>query len=290
MSGESWTSGEVDLDALADYTAGVLDGAEAATIANLVATDPRWGSAHTALLTSVTAVRRDLRAAAAAPARMPDDVAARLDRALAAEAGRGGVVVSLDAARSRRRRIATAVVGTAAAAVAVLGGLSIAAQLNFGGQAGTADVAPAAEGGAPGRAEAPLPPAAPSFSSAGGPVLLVSGRDYTAQTVSVLTAGAPAAAPESAGKTAMPDAAFGDAARGAVGGALARLAPPAALQECLDAINASYPGVARTVDYARYEGVPALLAAVQQGTSLMIVIVGPDCGLADADVIATVPA
>lgn len=294
MSGD--TRHPVDLDVLADYTAGVLDGAEAARVADLIETDAGWAMAYEALVRAEAAVRDDLRAAAAVSDRMPEDIAARIDAALTSLPERGGTVVSLDAARARRRRIATAIAGVAAAGVAVLGGLSLAnTQMSGGMEAADAPVL------AP---EASDPPVAPRESDGGGsgdmgsvtgdssawPLVIASGRDYTTGSVRDLRAYAGAAPPAEVDKTSRPDMAMGDAPRAAAGGALARLAAPAALEACLAAINAIQPGQPVVVDFARYEGAPALVTLVRQTASSIIVIVGPDCGISDADVITTVPA
>ncbi|HLT12432.1 MAG TPA: hypothetical protein VK028_16765 [Micromonosporaceae bacterium] len=294
MSGD--TRHPVDLDTLADYTAGVLDGAEAARVADLIETDTGWARAYEALVRAEAAVRDDLRAAAAMSDHMPDDVAARIDAALTSLPERGAVV-SLDAARARRRRIATAVAGVAAAGVAVLGGLSLAnTQMSAGMEAADAPVL------APEAAEPPVAPHGESDGVGSGdmgsvtgdssawPLVIASGRDYTTGSVRDLWAYAGAAPPADADKTSRPDMAMGEAPRAAAGGALARLAAPAALEACLAAINAIQPGQPVVVDFARYEGAPALVTLVRQTASSIVVVVGPDCGISDADMITAVPA
>lgn len=292
MSGD--TRHPVDLDTLADYTAGVLDGAEAARVADLINSDVAWARAYDALVRTESAVRDDLNAAAAASGRMPDDIAARIDALLTSLPERGGAVVSLDAARARRRRVAMAVAGVAAASVAVLGGLSIAYNQLPGSF--TAADAPAL---APEMSTAPIAPRDSDGSGGVGslsgdpsawPLVIASGRDYTAGSVQDLRAHAGAAPPAEADKTSRPDMAMGDVPSAAAGGALARLAAPAALEACLAAINAIHPGQAVVVDFARYEGGPALVTLVRQTASSIIVIVGPDCGISDADMITTAPA
>jgi hypothetical protein len=74
---------DVDLDRLADYVGGALHGTpEAATVAHLVATDPRWTRAHAELVAADALVRADLAVLAGEPETMPGEVAARLDAAL----------------------------------------------------------------------------------------------------------------------------------------------------------------------------------------------------------------
>ncbi|GAB3312399.1 hypothetical protein EK0264_09485 [Epidermidibacterium keratini] len=72
-----------DVDTLADYQAGVLDEQTSAEIAAHVAADPRCQQVLAALDATVAQLR------SMPPVRMPENVAARINAALAAEAGRG---------------------------------------------------------------------------------------------------------------------------------------------------------------------------------------------------------
>ncbi len=93
-----------DLDLLADFTAGVLDGTpEGAAVADRIAADPEWAELHAALVRADEAVRAELTALPVEP--MPADVFARLDAAFAAE--RAGV------ARQAAERAETVTAGTA---------------------------------------------------------------------------------------------------------------------------------------------------------------------------------
>ncbi|BCJ65488.1 hypothetical protein [Polymorphospora rubra] len=77
-------SREVDLDLLADYVGGALEGTpEEATVARLIADDDRWAGAHEALLVASGAVTADLADWGAASETMPADVTARISTALA---------------------------------------------------------------------------------------------------------------------------------------------------------------------------------------------------------------
>src|SRR5437762_2651621 len=79
---------DVDLDRLADYVGGALDGTpEADAVADLVATDPRWSAAYSGLIDADLAVRSDLAAVAREPQPMPPDVLSRLTAALAVAPG-----------------------------------------------------------------------------------------------------------------------------------------------------------------------------------------------------------
>lgn len=73
---------EVDIDRLADYVGGALDGTpDEAEVASLVAGDPAWRAAHDALTAGMASVAAGLGALAAEA--MPADIAVRLDSALA---------------------------------------------------------------------------------------------------------------------------------------------------------------------------------------------------------------
>lgn len=85
MSGARF--GEVDLDLLADYVGGALDGtAEAGAVAGRIAADPAWERAHADLTAALAAVETDLATFAVTTVPMPADVAARIDAALAGAA------------------------------------------------------------------------------------------------------------------------------------------------------------------------------------------------------------
>ncbi len=284
-----------ELDRLADYTADALDPADAADVARLVQTDSRWAGAFRALTQADAAVRADLAAAAAVPVAMPEDVTARLDNALAAAAR--ATVISLAEARAksqpnksqpnrshsdrshsnRRRRLALA--GIAAAAFfAVAGGLVLNSQLTTGTTSSAG--APAAEAD---RNGATAPPAlalpSPGFDSAfGTPAVLATGTDYRLDTLPELSR-QPAAAAGGSKTSATP----GPLAAQDAPGALARLTTPAGLAECLRVVTARYPGTAVLLDYARFDGEPALMIVVRRGSASTIVAVGSNCGIAGSD-------
>lgn len=309
---------EFDLDQLADYAAGLLHGAEAAEVADLVVTDPTWRSAFTALLEADATVRARLHdAAQAAPELMPDDVVARLDQALAtaavasrAQSGTSRVtaaVTSLDTARSmrgsrsaktgasrRNRRLVGAIATAAAAVAAVVGGLSVLPDM---GGSETAAEAPGfrtesdAGAGDPGPAMAPSAPPggeAPNTTNDARPVLLSSGTDYGQPTVAQLAERIRAAGPSGAPAT-------GDTTRDALSSlrptapaALIPLTEPEALAACLAQVRSVHPGAPAVLDYAWYEGQPALLILLRSGQAATVVVVGPDCGGSGPDVVTVV--
>jgi hypothetical protein len=172
----------------------------------------------------------------------------------------------------------------AAAVVLGLGAVSLTPVFRGGG-AGDARTATSDSAG---RGSAPLP-------SGGGPAsyaaadVHASGSDYNAVTLAAL--GAPIAARGSnstqtesgpnalgaptqpAGPTEVPDT-------------LRRLTEPDARAACLKAIIAQYGGTARLLDYARYQGSPALIVVLDgaQGVTgrKWVVAVGPKCGTGGA--------
>jgi hypothetical protein len=294
---------DVDLDRLADYVSGALDGTPDATaVANLVATDPRWTRAHAALVTADALVRADLAALASGPEPMPDDVAARLDAVLAAEppltgaaptdggpplsvlpGGRAGA-----APKPHRRRWGT-VVGVAAAVVVALGigTVSLAPHLressrSTAGNEGLRDTGK----GAP-------PAAAPSYAlrAPNTPGLSASGSNYTAESLAGL--GGPTAAAEGGDKanTNRPNAMEAPASQpamlpAAVPEQLRPLLQPEARDRCLKAILKEYGGTATLMDYARYQGSPALVVVLDGAHGVAgrrwVVVVGPKCGTGGA--------
>jgi hypothetical protein len=157
------------LDLLADLHAGVFDKDTAAELRTRIATDPD----ARATLAALDATRTEL--AALPPLRMPDDVAARIDRALREEAaaqpvpgqgqGQGqptmAPVVDLAAARARlRRRGLLLGAGLFTAAAAVVGIITVS-----GLTGGTTTGTPRA--GAPHPGDQALPPLAISRADLG---------------------------------------------------------------------------------------------------------------------------
>ena len=278
-----------ELDRLADYTADALSPTDAARVAQLLATDARWSAAYRALRQADTAVRANLAAAAAQPTPIPDDIAEQIDAALRRLTAPGATVVSLDAARAKRRRAFTMGIAAAAATVvAVIGGIAFNA-----GLIRSESTSPAMDAGSQaGRNAAEVPaPAASALAGADAGVadgarVLASGTDYRLDTLRVLTAQAPPSSRTSDSKTEeSPQFAAGEAP-----GALARLTTPAGLADCLRAVTGSHPGVPVVLDYARFEGQPALIIVIRQSSSLTIIATGPECGTSGTDEKAAVSA
>ncbi len=297
-SGRRGIAPGVDLDLLADYAAGALEGSSDEQRASaLVASDPEWADALRSLRAADAMVRADLARLADTPEPLPADVATRLDLALRrAASGRierdhaeftedltddpesTGTTdlsgpVDLRAERLRRRFRIAAVASIAAGLLA----LAVPAGYLVLGQNSATD----SESGlaaTEGRSDAGAPEAVPSDAQGReGPAalgertvpIIASGLDYSRNTIS--------AVPGQRAETAR-------TAPQKVPQELSRLLAIPALDDCLTAIRTSYPGAVTIVDYARFEGMPALLVAITEATgSTRVVVTGPDCGRSGID-------
>jgi hypothetical protein len=132
--------------------------------------------------------------------------------------------------------------------------------------------------------------------AAAGMQVLDSGADYTATTLAdppdaqFRRSSSDAAAPDSGvgGPTQAPNRPLGAA------DPLSRLRPQAALQLCLDAIqeaNSGGPIVVRTVDYAQFNGAPAVVVRFSAPNGSWAWASGPACGTPSggANTLASVP-
>ncbi|GAA3280258.1 hypothetical protein Dvina_53810 [Dactylosporangium vinaceum] len=278
---------EADLDQLADFVGGALDGTpEADHVRHLVSTEESWAEAYAMLVTADAATRDELHALGAEPAVVPPDVAQRLDAALAGAIvtpPTDGPVVDLARAREarRRRRMRWTAGLAAAAAVLVCGGVGVQVLRDTA----TNSDKPSAAMPDAGRAEQQTDNAGgvvPAEGSAGsGSAVTFSGRDYAPGTVGNLSGQAPQAQSESRNNLS------GSAgAAASVPSPLARLADPAARAACLSAITKEYGGQVALVDYAAFQGQPALVVVVDGSRTAagkrLVVVVGPDCGIGGA--------
>ncbi|MEU8816375.1 hypothetical protein [Actinoplanes sp. NPDC048796] len=275
MTGAAEFSG-VDIDLLADYIGGALEGTpDESVVSTLIADDPRWRAAYETLGGRMAMVGAEL--GRLAPEPMPADLAARLDEAFSAPP-RLELVHDTGSVPKRRQRRWVTPIAIAAGVVAFVG---------FGADylAGRDNAADnTASSSAAGSAEQAAPTAAPPTLS--------SGTDYTKATL----ANAPS---EPLSAAANPDETFSaeknsDRAAAATAPELSRLLPFAALQECLDAIqraNAAGPIAVESVDYARFDGKPAVVVRFTAGNGVWAWASGPDCGspAGDADTLARVP-
>jgi hypothetical protein len=285
LTAEEW-------DRLADYLAEALDPADAAQVAQLISTDPRWADAYEELTRADALVRSQLSALADVPEPLPADVLARLDTALATtiRADADADVITLPAQRgggraragrvgegrrrgSRVRRFAGVVVGAAAAVVGVTFAVNITTQLTD-----TTVSSPAMD-----RGEA-VAPVTPGFAAV-NPVVVASGTDYTFESLTTLGRGSlstAAPAPGNDDQGPLPPAVVSSP------GPYANVGTNVGLASCLGLVLGAYPGTATLVDYARFEGTPALVILIRQATGRVAVVAGPNCGAGDADVRAVV--
>lgn len=275
------SGGHPGIEQLADLDAGVLQAAQNS-----------WTRAHVddcascrGALSALATTRADL--GALPPVAMPDDVSERLSAALAAQSEPPAVaivppgVTMLPTARARRR---FTVAGSAAAAVILL----LAGGVVFG-----------AVHGHPGRV-------ASSTVKAGAPNQRVAvsstGRDYTRADlpsavpglVHPLAASAGAAAPTPL--TRAPSQAPGDSGANSAAGApdthaLDRLHNQTALRTCLTELAGSATVAPLALDYAQFEGAPALIVVLpgtgtgpSAGSRADVFVVGPGCTTDDAQV------
>ncbi|MDT5037760.1 MAG: hypothetical protein QOE03_2945 [Micromonosporaceae bacterium] len=297
--------GDVDLDRLADYVGGALEGTPDETaVAELVITDPDWTRAHAALVAADVLVRTDLAVVAARSEPMPADVVSRLTAALAAEppvepaagvadAGPGRPHLSAlpggrtDAAAERTRRLPqrrwSAIAGVAAAVMVVgFGAVSVASRFAAGTDSTSSSSTDSKAGPALGRQ-----PGSASDTAAGPAVINASGVDYDASSLAAL-----AARPSVRGNgLRSSNAAAGGNLEAAspvpqpfatVPEALRPLSDPGTRGTCVNAITARYGGTPVLLDYARYQGSPALVVLLDgvEGVAgrTRVVVVGPSCG------------
>jgi hypothetical protein len=295
---------EVDIDLLADYVGGALDGTpEQAVVAALIADDPAWRVAFDELSGGMAAVRAQLHSYGAVLEPMPADVAERLDAALAsAVADPAPILASLAAPStprtvmsgdggasvrplrgvpnhgSRRRRARWAVPLAAAAGLLAFVGFG----LDYVTGPGSSDQSAksAAAGGGEVFAQSG---SAESDASRTGPEIIHSGIDYQAGSLGAMHPMAAAGA-SSTPRQFVPgptDEADKAEAPLAPGSPLVRLEDRSALHQCLDAIaqaDASGGFSADTVDYASYEGLPAVVVRFTAADGSWVWASGAGCG------------
>ncbi|MDI1461667.1 hypothetical protein QEZ54_11850 [Catellatospora sp. KI3] len=269
----------VDLDLLADYVDGALDGTpDEALVADLVAHDPAWAEAADRLRTALPLVSADLALLAAATEPMPADLAARFDELLAGpqfaavpaplpRPGTGERALDRRPVPADRRRRRWAVpVGVAAAALAVAGVSLPLSQ--FGG-----DVAFDSAAEKPASAE--LFPSVP---------LTASGEDYNRNTIApnVRESAEPPVTTLSTKGTPKTSATDDLSARTPAELQYLATSQPA-LVSCLSAVLSSTPGTVELVDFARFEGHPAIVLSIAGPDGHWVVAAGPQCGVNGSD-------
>ena len=265
--------GGVDIDLLADYIGGALAGTpDESAVAAQIAHDPQWRAAYASLRDGMASVEAEL--SRLAPQPMPAELAAALDTMMrTGEAPPRLTVIRGDGASAvrarkpgRRLRWATPI-AVAAGAVAFAG---------FGADYLAGRDTPRK----PGTTTAVQKP--PGYAAA-APRILESGTDYTTDTLGtapVQTLTAPS------GVSSSPRKAPDQMVEGG-GPTLGRLSAQPALRDCLDAIardNASGGYSVESVDYARFNGSPALVVRFSAANGSFAWAVGPSCGSGGSDV------
>ena len=283
----------VDIDRLADYIGGALDGTDHDEVTRLVADDPQWRETYELLVPGMDAAATGLHSLGARPEPMPDEIAARLDEALTASPRLTVIPGGVDDSdlemvpRPRRSRRVMRWAAPIAVAAGVLAFAGFGMQWVTGGQLDEAPTSSQAGGAAAdqdsGASEAEPAPmldnSAPGNVSLYGGVgsLQSSGTNYTAATLGTLGASAQRAATSSDGN----DEAEKSAELAAAPPALARLSSPTALNACIEAILAQRTGGTagvESIDLAAYEGLPAVIVRVSDDESTWVYAAGPDCG------------
>jgi hypothetical protein len=285
-----------DLDQLADFAAGLLDGTpEGAAIAEQIERDPAAARLHAALIHADNVVRAELRALAAPT--MPADVFARLDAALAAESNaEAATAEEVDSRQLRpqadsgadsdgdtgtgrvvplhRRRTWWMGGGAAAAGIALIAagavGFGMFTQTKHGTQEGSTAAS------APHTDLKSVPPGVPSRAE-GSLGETASGTEYQSASLAVQI---PALLGVSQDRGERKFASGTPTAEAA----LQRLLSPTELANCLAALGAV--GRPLAIDYARYAGNPAVVIVLPSKATPSVVdvaIVGPDCGRSGSD-------
>ncbi|MFG1927533.1 hypothetical protein [Cryptosporangium sp. NPDC048952] len=269
-----------ELDQLADYAEGLLDGTpDGEAVAARIATDQEWSDAYRQLTAVLPGISADLAALPDVP--MPVHVAARLDRALVAtdpaeeepatswkapepdELSRLRVEKAARDRAARRWRVA----GGWVAAAAVVGALCIGVgQLaTSSGDNGDDSAASSAKES---ESEVLSAPAAPPSTRVSG--VIYSTAELGRQARALLGTPVPAAS----GAPSVP----ADRQVAAVPTALRRLTIPAELQNCLTALGVA--GAPLAVDYATLDGTPAIVVVAPEPDPdrLDVVAAGANCG------------
>lgn len=269
----------VDIDLLADYIGGALEGTpDESAVATLIAEDQAWREAFETLGGRVTFVRAEL--GRFSPEPMPADLAARLDGMFSAPALTlvQGEAVAADPRRRRKRWVTPLAI--AAGFIAFIGfGVDY-----LSGRTQQAD--DSAASGVSTQSESAI--------SALGETILATGTDYTRATLAIEPVRT-LSDPPSAGIPAFGESGTQNQDRATVKEpTLDRLAVRAALAECFLAIERQNAGGSisvTTVDYARFNGAPAVIVRFTAANGGWAWAVGPGCGtpVSGADALDKVP-
>jgi hypothetical protein len=256
--------GGVDIDLLADYIGGALAGTpDETTVATRIAEDPDWRTAYESLTGGMDLVTEEL--GRLGPEPMPDELAASLDAMFrnpppAMTVVDGGDPTPRARTRRAKRRLRWAAPIAAAAGLVAFVGFGV--DYLAGRDSRSQDTATSAAGGS-------------AESTVSSPQILSTGTNYTKETLGGATA-QPLTAPDLNAPAAPKDRAGASAP-----GPLARLDPGQDLQSCLDAIQQANAGgviSVQSVDYAKFDGSPALIVRFTAANGGWAWASGPDCG------------
>ncbi|SCE81083.1 hypothetical protein [Micromonospora chokoriensis] len=303
---------EVDGDLLADYLGGALDGTpQQEEVARLVSTDPAWVEAYARLAPALTEVRASLARWAEPAPEMPPAIVDRISAALATAEPTSGestvrageaatpVAVPVQGGAGRRLPIRTTRASTDPGRrwrEAVRHGRPVAAVLVAIAAVtlGLNQLARSSSQDTSGTAAVDRPASAPEGVAEAGPARttgppLRSGTDYSPQTLGN-EQGTMQSAPSSSRATGntsgtQPQVDAGGSRRPMSDGLdqLARLTGEAALKTCLTTVTTEHgngPLVVDVLDYARFQGEPALVIRFTDATGARWAWVsGPECGV-----------
>lgn len=268
------TAGHPGVDALCELDEGLLAGtpAEADVLAHVADC-----ASCADFIATLTATRVRLAALPAEP--MPADIAERIDAALAGEAqttpGAAGVVTPLDHARRTRAPRWVRGAGAVAAGIALLTATAVGV--------GTFTTVNEKSGTISGAAEGNSTPTDSAQRDAD------SVPNYTQATladgVRALVAGQSGAAGAPQSKSASPSRPLNTQQDAPVPPDLQRLRSPAQFASCIAEL-AGRPGVSPlAVDYARYEGEPAVVIVLPDADPAVVQawVVGPGCSTGNPD-------
>ena len=224
---------------------------------------------------------------------LPAATAAAATAAPAAPAATAATATVTDLAATRARREGRAArwmgvaAGVALVAVAGIGGAGLL--LRDSGGNSTSSAGDAAGGSTALSAPAPtsgdVPPGLPGAAAMTAPAPAVaSGTDYTQATLA--SAATSAAARTDAG-SADRSAASGPATEAAPADPLSDLREPGRLAECLQATTGQPRPEVRLLDYAQFEGAPALVILLGTGE---VYAVGPQCSAQTPDLLGAAQA
>jgi hypothetical protein len=268
-------SAMVDIDLLADYIGGALDGTpQEQQVRELISTDPAWRRAAAELSLALDAVATDLAVTALAPEPMPADLIARFDELLAgpeftvtavpaARAGTGERVVPR--AKARRRRLArwSGPIAIAAGIVAVVGGVVGGVVLT--GRSNESEQTSSA------------PASAELRDAASAPPTVASGGNFTREQISNMPAS------RTLQSTPQTGAEPGVQVDSTIPAELTSVSAGDRLARCLELVTAQLPGAVQLVDFARFENQPALIITIKAADGTWAFVAGADCGAPQTD-------